>query len=102
MKKKQERDREHAIKSYLKGESITAIAQKLGYGRPWVYKRIERYQDSGEANHWQADQPRRSHGNRRQLPGEVVEAVKQARAPLHNQSLFCGGQANTLAWETLQ
>jgi len=50
MKKKQQRDREYAIKSYLKGESVTAIAQKLGYSRPWVYKWIARYQASGEAD----------------------------------------------------
>ena len=74
MKKKPERDREHAIKSYLKGESVTAIAKKLGHGRPWVYKWIERYQASDEANHWQEDQTRRPHSNSRQLPGEVVEA----------------------------
>ena len=102
MKKKQERDREHAIRSYLKGESITAIAQKLGYGRPWVYKWIERYQASGEANYWQADQTRRPHGNSRQLPGEVVEAVKLARLHLYNQGLFCGAQAISWELEALQ
>ena len=74
MKKKQ-RDREYAIKSYLKGESITAIARKLGRSRPWVYKWIERYQGHGEADHWQEEQPRCPHSNPRQLPGVVVEAV---------------------------
>lgn len=102
MKKKQERDREHAIKAYLKGESITAIAQKLGYGRPWVYKWIERYQGRGEANHWPADQTRRPHSNSRQLPGEVVEAVKLARLHLYNQGLFCGAQAISWELEALQ
>jgi putative transposase len=97
MKKKQERDREHAIKSYLKGESITAIAQKLGYGRPWVYKWIERYQASSAASHWQGEQSRRPQSNPRQLPGEVVEAVKLARLHLYNQGLFCGAQA--ISWE---
>lgn len=48
MKKKQQRDREHAIKFYLKGESITAIAPRLGYSRPWVYKWVERYQSGNE------------------------------------------------------
>jgi transposase len=97
MKKELERDREHAIKSYLKGESITAIAQKLGHGRAWVYKWIKRFQASGEASHWQEDQSRRPHGNARQLPGEVVEAVKLARLDLDNQGLFCGAQA--ISWE---
>ena len=76
MKKKQQRDRGDAIKSYLKGESVTAIAQKLGYSRAWVYKWIERYQASGEADHWQEDQTRCPHSNPRQLPVAVVEAVK--------------------------
>jgi putative transposase len=102
MKKKPERDREHAIKSYLKGESITAIAKKLGHGRPWVYKWIERYQASAEANHWQEDQTRRPHSNSRQLPGEVVEAVKLARLHLYNQGLFCGAQAISWELEALQ
>src|SRR5258708_37863177 len=82
MKKKQQRDREHAIKSYLKGESVTAIAQKLGHSRPWVYKWLERYQASGEADHWQEEQTRCPHSNPRQLPGAVVEAVKLARLSL--------------------
>jgi hypothetical protein len=102
MKKKQERNREHAIKSYLKGESITAIAQKLGRSRPWVYKWIERYQASGEANHWQEDQTRCPHSNPRQLPGAVVEAVKLARLHLYNQGLFCGSQAISWELEALQ
>jgi putative transposase len=99
MKKKQEpeRDRELAVKSYLKGESITAIAQKLGHGRPWVYKWIERYQANQETNYWQTDQPRRPHRNSRQLPDAVVEAVKLARLHLYNQGLFCGAQA--ISWE---
>jgi putative transposase len=97
MKKKQERDREHAIKSYLKGESVTAIAQKLGHSRPWVYKWINRYQASGEADHWQEDHTRSPHSNPRQLPGTVVEAVKLARLSLYNQGLFCGAQA--ISWE---
>ncbi len=102
MNKKQEGDREHAIKSYLKGESIAAIAQKLGYGRPWVYKWIERYQASSEATHWQEDQSRRPHSNSRQLPDEVVEAVKLARLHLYNQGLFCGAQAISWELEALQ
>ncbi len=102
MKKKQERDREHAIKSYLKGESITAIAQKLGYSRPWVYKWIERYQVSSETGNWQEDQTRCPHSNPRQLPGAVVEAVKLARLSLYNQGLFCGAQAISWELEALQ
>ena len=101
MKKKQERDREHAIKSYLKGETITAIAQKLGYGRPWVYKWIERYQTGSDAD-WQEDQTKRPHSNSRQLPIEVVEAVKLARLHLYNQGLFCGAQAISWELEALQ
>ena len=97
MKKKQQGDRGYAIKSYLKGESVTAIAQKLGYSRAWVYKWIERYQASGEADHWQEDQTRCPHSNPRQLPVAVVEAVKLIRLSLYNQGLFCGAQA--ISWE---
>src|ERR1700736_5675693 len=97
MKKKQQRDREQAINCYLKGDSIKTIAKKLGYSRPLVYKWIERYQGSSEQEHWQEDQSRTPHSNPRQLPGEVVEAVKLARLHLYNQGLFCGAQA--ISWE---
>ena len=49
MKKKQQSDRENAIQCYLKGDSVTAIARKLGYSRPWVYKWIERFRKHGIA-----------------------------------------------------
>ena len=101
MEKKQ-RDREYAIKSYLKGESITAIARKLGRSRPWVYKWIERYQGNSEADRWQEEQTRCPHSNPRQLPGAVVEAVKLARLSLYNQGLFCGAQAISWELEALQ
>ena len=55
MKKKQERDRKRAIDCYLKGESISAIAIKLGYSRPWVYKWVERYQSRREGQEWQEE-----------------------------------------------
>lgn len=95
MKKKQERDRELAVNSFLKGESISAIAKKLGYSRSWVYKWIERYQANQE--HWQEDQNRTPHSNSRQLPEAVTEAVKLVRLHLYNQGLFCGAQA--ISWE---
>jgi putative transposase len=97
MRKKQKRDREHAIKSYLKGESITAIATKLGHSRRWVYRWIQRYEECGEESHWQEDKARCPHSNPRKLPDVVVEAVKLARANLLEQGLFCGAQA--IRWE---
>jgi putative transposase len=97
MKKKRERDREHAIKSYLQGESITAIAKKLSYTRPWVYKWVERYQARCAGHDWRQDAPRSPHSNSRQVTAEVVEAVKLARLHLYNQGLFCGAQA--ISWE---
>jgi transposase-like protein len=104
MKKKQQqqRDREHAIRAYLKGESVTAIARKLGHSRPWVYKWLVRYQGRGEADHWQEGQTRCPHSNPRQLPGAVVQAVKLARLSLSNQGLFCGAQAISWELEALQ
>src|ERR1041385_9134773 len=97
VKKKREHDRELAIKSYLQGESITAIARKLGYTRPWVYKWVARYQTLDERHDWQHDEPRSPHSNPRQVAAEIVEAVKLARLHLYNQGLFCGAQA--ISWE---
>jgi transposase-like protein/transposase InsO family protein len=99
VKKKREHDREHAIKCYLQGESIAAIAKKLGYTRPWVYKWIERFQATPE--HWQEDQSRAPQSNGRQLPTEVTEAVKLVRLHLYNEGLFCGAQAISWELETL-
>jgi putative transposase len=100
MRKKQKRDREHAIRSYLNGESIKAIATKLGYSRTWVYKWIERYDAGGDD--WQEDKARCPHSNPRKLPDVVVEAVKFARANLFEQGLFCGAQAIRWELETMQ
>jgi putative transposase len=97
MKKRQERDREHAVKCYLQGESITTIAQKLGRSRPWVYKWVARYEANNQEPGWQEEQTKRPHSNSRQLPAEIVEAVKLARLHLYNQGLFCGAQA--ISWE---
>jgi len=97
MTKKQKREREHAIKSYLKGESITGIAAKLGHSRRWVYRWIQRYEESGEESHWKEDKTSCPHSNPRQLPNAVVEAVKLARSSLIAEGLFCGAQA--IRWE---
>ena len=97
MTKKQERDRDLAVKRYLKGESISAIATALNRSRPWVYKWVERYEASSAETDWRAEQTRAPHNNSRQLSKEVVEAVKLARLHLYNQGLFCGAQA--VSWE---
>ena len=97
MKKKQQGDRELAVKRYLQGETISAIAQSLGRSRPWVYKWVSRHEARSTAIDWCADQGRAPHSNSRQLSREVVEAVKLARLHLYNQGLFCGAQAIT--WE---
>jgi putative transposase len=97
MKKKQQRDRELAVKRYLQGEEISAIAKSLCRSRPWVYKWVERYQASSTQIDWCADQARAPHSNPRQLAQEVVAAVKLARLHLYNQGLFCGAQA--IVWE---
>lgn len=97
MKKKQQGDRELAVKRYLQGEETSAIAKSLGRSRPWVYKWVERYEASSTQIDWCADQARAPHSNPRQLSREVVEAVKLARLHLYNQGLFCGAQA--ISWE---
>lgn len=97
MKKKQQRDRELAVKRHLQGEEISAVAKSLCRSRPWVYKWVERYQASNPQIDWCADQARAPHSNPRQLSQEVVEAVKLTRLHLYNQGLFCGAQA--ISWE---
>src|SRR4051794_36656701 len=97
MKKKQQGDRELAVKRYLQGETISSIATSLGRSRPWVYKWVARHEARRTPVDWYADQCRAPHSNRRQLSREVVEAVKLARLHLYNQGLFCGAQAIT--WE---
>jgi putative transposase len=98
VKKKQESDRELAVKRYLKGESISAIAAALNRSRPWVYKWIERHEagTAAEAD-WRTELSRAPHHNPREMSQEVVEAVKLARLRLYNQGLFCGAQA--VSWE---
>lgn len=97
MKKKEQRDRELAIKRHLNGEGVSAIAKSLGYSRRWIYKWIKRYEAGAEDRGWYDDQTKRPHSNPRQLSGEIVDAVKLVRLDLDNQRLFSGAQA--ISWE---
>ena len=94
MDRKQEQDRIRAIERYWKGESISSIAQSLGYSRPWAYKWIKRNRDE---ERWAEEGSRRPRGNSRQVSNETVEVVKLVRLSLYNQGLFCGAQA--IQWE---
>jgi len=42
MEKTQKRDRIRALERFQQGESVSTIANSLGYSRRWVYKWIER------------------------------------------------------------
>lgn len=97
MKNKQQRDRELAIKRYLKGEELSAIAKSLGYSRPWIYKWVDRYRASDTAAEWYEDRARAPHSNPRQLPDKVLQIVTLVRRQLHTAGLFAGAQA--IVWE---
>ena len=97
MKRKHKRDRELAINRYSSGERITTIARSMGYSRKWVYKWIERHDNSDDSTQWSESRSSWPHGSPRQLTGEVVKAVKMVRLSLYNQGLFCGAQA--IEWE---
>lgn len=97
MKQKRKRDRKLAIDRYCSGERITTIARSMGYSRKWVYKWIERHDNSDDSTEWSQSRSSCPHGSPRQLTGEVVKAVKMVRLSLYNQGLFCGAQA--IEWE---
>ena len=97
MKRRRKRDRELAIDRYSSGERITTIARSMGYSRKWVYKWIERHDNSDDSTDWSQSRSPCPHGSPRQLTGEVVKAVKMVRLSLYNQGLFCGAQA--IEWE---
>lgn len=97
MKRKRKRDRELAIDRYSSGERITTIARSMGYSRKWVYKWIERHDNSDDSTGWSQSRSSCPHVSSRQLTVEVVKAVKMVRLSLYNQGLFCGAQA--IEWE---
>jgi putative transposase len=97
MEKKQKQDRIRALERFQQGESVSSIANSLGYSRRWVYKWIERSRVANVEIPWPEDRSRRPHANPRSCSGEMVEAVKLARLHLYNQGLFCGAQA--IVWE---
>ena len=97
MEKTQKQDRMRALERFQQGESVSTIANSLGYSRRWVYKWIERSRVSSPEVPWPEDRSRRPHANPRSCSVEMVEAVKLARFHLYNRGLFCGAQA--IVWE---
>ena len=97
MKKTQRQDRIRALERFRQGESVSTIANSLGYSRRWVYKWIERSRVANPEVPWPEDRSRRPHANSRSCSTEMVEAVKLARLHLYNRGLFCGAQA--IVWE---
>ena len=97
MEKTQKRDRIRALERFQQGESVSTIANSLGYSRRWVYKWIERSRVASPEVPWPEDRSRRPHANPRNCSVEMVEAVKLARFHLYNRGLFCGAQA--IVWE---
>src|SRR2546430_2985949 len=97
MEKTQKRDRIRALERFQQGESVSTIANSLGYSRRWVYKWIERSRVASPEVPWPEDRSRRPHANPRNCSVEMVEAMKLARFHLYNRGLFCGAQA--IVWE---
>ncbi len=88
MEKTQKRDRIRALERFQQGESVSTIANSLGYSRRWVYKWIERSRVASPEVPWPEDRSRRPHANPRNCSVEMVEAVKLARFHLYNRGLF--------------
>jgi transposase InsO family protein len=83
------------VRRYLAGEKPEAICASVNRSRSWLYKWVERYDDSNEC--WCENQPTvPGVANNRTLK-EIEEIVKLVRLNLYNQGLFCGAQA--ILWE---
>jgi transposase len=59
MKKTQRQDRIRALERFRQGESVSTIANSLGYSRRWVYKWIERSRVANPEVPWAEDRSRR-------------------------------------------
>lgn len=59
MKKTQRQDRILALERFRQGESVSSIANSLGYSRRWVYKWIERSRMANPEVPWPEDRSRR-------------------------------------------
>ena len=95
MKEAMKKERIRAVRRYLAGEKPEAICASVNRSRSWLYKWVERYDDSNEC--WCENQPTvPGVANNRTLK-EIEEIVKLVRLNLYNQGLFCGAQA--ILWE---
>jgi transposase len=93
----EQRDREKAIKAYLRGEPVSQIAVRLKRSRRWVYQWIGRYENRDAEGAWAEERSRRPRSNPRQVPAATVEAVKLVRQRREQEGLFRGAQA--IHWE---
>jgi putative transposase len=95
MGKKQEEDRQRAIRRHLIGESPASIYGSLGYSERWFFKWLQRYHAGGDD--WFQENSRRPLTAPQRTPREIEEIVKMLRLNLYNRALFCGAQA--IYWE---
>jgi len=95
MGKKQEVDRQRAIRRYLNGESPANIYGSLEYSERWFFKWLQRYHAGGDD--WFQEDSRRPLTTPQRTPREIEEIVKMVRLNLYNRGLFCGAQA--IHWE---
>src|SRR2546421_12240701 len=97
MEKTQKRDRIRALERFQQGESVSTIANSLGYSRRWVYKWIYRSRVSSPEVPWPEDRSTRPPPNPRSCSEAVAEAVKTARFHLYYRCPF--GVSHATTWE---
>lgn len=84
-----------AVQRFRNGESAESICTSVGKSRFWLYKWVNRFDESGHS--WLEDHSRRPLAMPTRTASEIEEIVKMIRLNLYNKDLFCGAQA--ILWE---
>ena len=100
MGRREEADRQRAMRRHAKGESPASIYRSLGYSARWFFKWLRRYR-TGDDQWFQERSRRPLTQPQRTAPG-LETLVTRVRRDLSARDLFCGSQAIQWELDTLQ
>jgi transposase InsO family protein len=95
MKDTIQQQRVQAVQRYHNCEKPAAICASLGHSKSWLYKWINRFDETADT--WFESHSKCPLNNPNRTSGEIEEIVKMVRLHLYNNDLFCGSQA--IRWE---
>jgi transposase len=84
---KEYQQRQEAIKQYLQGEKVAAIARLMGKSRKWVHHWIKRYKKNPDAVNWFEDESKAPKKTSSTLATETERQILFIRKELMNEKM---------------